>query len=75
MRTLRYAGFILFGTTLVKIFLYDLATLSAVARAGSFIAVGTLLLAAGAFYQRMLESDNDEERPENGSPAPPQALG
>ena len=75
VRTLRYAGFILFGTTLVKIFLYDLATLSAVARAGSFIAVGTLLLAAGAFYQRMLESDNDEERPENGSPAPPQALG
>ena len=71
LRALRYAGFILFAVTLAKIFLYDLATLSALARAASFIAVGTLLLVAGAFYQRMVEGDGDDEH--NGDPAPPSA--
>ncbi len=72
LRAFRYAGFVLFAATLAKIFLYDLATLSAVARAGSFIAVGTLLLIAGAFYQRLVERDDDNEE-QNGTPAPPQA--
>jgi uncharacterized membrane protein len=50
---LRLAGLALFGVTLAKIFVYDLAALSAVARALSFLAVGVLLLAAGFFYQRL----------------------
>ncbi len=50
---MRYAGLALFGVSLVKIFLYDLAELSSVARAFSFIFVGGLLLAGGFFLQRL----------------------
>lgn len=51
--SLKIAGFALFGITLAKIFLFDLATLSSVARALSFLAVGAVLLLAGFFYQRL----------------------
>jgi uncharacterized membrane protein len=51
--SLRIAGFALFGITLTKIFLFDLATLSSVARALSFLAVGAVLLLGGFFYQRL----------------------
>jgi uncharacterized membrane protein len=51
--SLRLAGFALFGVTLAKIFLYDLSTLSPVARALSFLAVGAVLLLGGFFYQRL----------------------
>jgi hypothetical protein len=50
---LRYGGLALFGLSLAKIFLYDLAELSSVARAFSFIFVGGLLLAGGFFLQRL----------------------
>ncbi|HSC92603.1 MAG TPA: DUF2339 domain-containing protein [Gaiellaceae bacterium] len=50
---LRLAGFALFGAALVKLFLYDLSTLSSVTRALSFLAVGAVLLLAGFFYQRL----------------------
>jgi uncharacterized membrane protein len=49
----RYAGLALFGVSLAKIFLYDLAELSSVTRAFSFIFVGALLLAGGFFLQRL----------------------
>jgi uncharacterized membrane protein len=52
-RQLRIGGFVLFGASLVKLFVYDLAFLSSVARAGSFLAVGAMLLAGGFFYQRL----------------------
>jgi len=50
---LRYAGLVVFGLSLAKIFLFDLAELSSVARAFSFILVGGLLLAGGFFLQRL----------------------
>jgi uncharacterized membrane protein len=56
----RLAGFALFGVSLAKLFLYDLAFLSSVARALSFLAVGALLLLGGFFYQRL--SGGLEER-------------
>ena len=49
----RYAGLALFGLSLAKIFLYDLAELSSIARAFSFIFVGGLLLVGGFFLQRL----------------------
>lgn len=55
--TVRYAGLVLFGLTLGKIFLYDLAELSSVARAMSFVAVGGLLLVGGFFVQRLGERE------------------
>jgi hypothetical protein len=59
---LRYSGLVVFGLSLAKIFLFDLAELSSVARAFSFILVGGLLLAGGFFLQRLssgLEPTND----------------
>jgi uncharacterized membrane protein len=50
---LRYGGLALFGLSLAKIFVYDLAELSSVARAFSFIFVGGLLLVGGFFLQRL----------------------
>jgi uncharacterized membrane protein len=50
---LRGGGFILFGISLGKIFLFDLPSLSSVQRALSFLAVGAVLLLGGFFYQRL----------------------
>jgi uncharacterized membrane protein len=52
-RELQFGGFALFGIALAKLFVYDLAFLSSIARAFSFIAVGALLVVAGFFYQRL----------------------
>lgn len=45
--------------SLAKLFLYDLTTLSSLARALSFLAVGALLLLGGFFYQRLSEQLED----------------
>ena len=58
-RELRYAGLALFGLTLAKIFLFDLAELSSLARAASFVAVGGLLLVGGLLVQRLGEREAD----------------
>jgi uncharacterized membrane protein len=50
---LRVAGFALFAVSLVKIFIYDLPSLSSITRALSFLAVGAVLLLGGFFYQRL----------------------
>ena len=52
-RSLRLAGLALFVLALGKIFLYDLANLSSLARAFSFLAVGGVLLVAALLYQRL----------------------
>ena len=49
---LRWAGIVVFGITLVKVFLHDMRDLDAVYRIGSFLALGTLLVAASFLYQR-----------------------
>ena len=50
---LRLVGFGLFGLAVVKLFLYDLAYLSSITRALSFLAVGAVLLLAGFFVQKL----------------------
>ena len=52
-RGLQLGGFALFGLSLAKLFVYDLAFLSSVTRALSFLAVGAVLIAGGFFYQRL----------------------
>ena len=72
---LQLAGFALFGVSLVKLFVYDLAFLSSVARALSFLAVGGVLIAGGFFYQRLSASQGDTAArptgPGSGAGAPP----
>jgi uncharacterized membrane protein len=53
LRALRRAGVLLFAAALVKLFVYDLSSLSSIARALSFLAVGAVLLLAGFVYQRL----------------------
>jgi uncharacterized membrane protein len=60
LRALRLAGFALFGLALAKLFLYDLANLSSITRALSFLAVGAVLLLAGFFYQRLTATQTRE---------------
>lgn len=50
---LRWAGLVAFALTLGKVFLIDMAGLDAAYRIGSFLALGVLLVAASALYQRM----------------------
>jgi uncharacterized membrane protein len=59
---LRRGGLALLLVTVGKVFLADLATLDSAARAGSFLAVGILLLAAAFAWQR--------QRPQAGLPEP-----
>jgi uncharacterized membrane protein len=61
-RGLQIGGFVLFGISLAKLFVYDLAFLSSVARAFSFLAVGGLILVAGFFYQRLAGGGHTEVR-------------
>ncbi len=58
-RALRLGGLGLLAVSLGKLFLYDLATLSSVTRALSFLAVGAVLLLGAFFYQRAAQ----DERP------------
>ena len=51
LRWLRLSGLGLFGLALAKLFLYDLAFLSSITRALSFLAVGAVLLLGGFFMQ------------------------
>ncbi|MCC7170802.1 MAG: DUF2339 domain-containing protein, partial [Planctomycetes bacterium] len=50
---LRWAGLAAFALTLGKVFVVDMAGLDAAYRIGSFLALGVLLVAASALYQRM----------------------
>jgi uncharacterized membrane protein len=61
-RWLRVGGFALFGLALAKLFLYDLAFLSSITRALSFLAVGAVLLFGGFLVQR-LGADRDSSAP------------
>ncbi len=54
-RALRFGGLSIFAIALVKLFVYDLAFLSSIARAFSFLAVGALITLGGFFYQRMTQ--------------------
>jgi len=58
---MRLAGFVIFGVSLAKIFLYDLSELSSITRAFSFLAVGAVLLFGGFLYQR-LSAELDERK-------------
>jgi uncharacterized membrane protein len=51
-RNLRIVAFVLFGITILKVFVYDLSFLERVYRIYSFIGLGVILLAVSYAYQR-----------------------
>jgi hypothetical protein len=56
-RPLRLAGLALLSLAIGKVFLFDLAKLDSLARVGSFVALGVLLLGAAYAYQRQAAKD------------------
>ena len=56
VREARLAGLALLSLAIAKLFFYDLANLSSINRAASFVVVGLLLLAGAYAYQRVRES-------------------
>lgn len=56
IRALRLYGLSIFGVTVAKVFLLDLAELRGLERAGAFLGLGLLLLALSYFYQKLAKS-------------------
>jgi hypothetical protein len=52
LRSIRIIAFVLFGCTILKIFIYDLSYLETLYRIFSFIGLGLILLAVSYAYQR-----------------------
>jgi len=52
-RRLRFGGLALIAIAILKVFLVDLATLESIYRAGSFVALGLLLIGCAFAYQRI----------------------
>jgi uncharacterized membrane protein len=67
---LRWGGFGLLGLSLAKLFVFDLANLSSLARAGSFLAVGLTLLAGGFLVQRLAREAPSARRRAEHDPSP-----
>ena len=61
----RYLAIVVFGATVLKVFLVDFSQLDSVYRIASSVVLGLLLLAASYLYQRQ------SERPAGASDAPP----
>lgn len=58
---LRWLGLSVFGLTVGKVFLADMAQLDVVYRIGSFLVLGALLLCASFLYQRSKAAENPED--------------
>ncbi|MCJ7784906.1 MAG: DUF2339 domain-containing protein, partial [Desulfobacterales bacterium] len=52
IQRLRIIAIVLFGITILKIFIYDLSFLQALYRIFSFVGLGVMLLATSYLYQR-----------------------
>ena len=52
VRTIRILAFVLFGITILKIFIYDLSYLETLYRIVSFVGLGIILMTVSFIYQR-----------------------
>jgi len=59
-RPLRYAAVALLAATLVKLFLYDLATIGSIYRIGTLIGVALIAFVASFLYQRFFDRTKDD---------------
>lgn len=62
-RTLRFGSAAVVVAVVIKVFLYDMASLDGVLRALSFIGLGVVLIGIGIIYQRLLRSTTDGAEP------------
>lgn len=61
-KPLRWGSIILFGITLVKLFLYDIKNIPAGGKIAAFILLGVLLLVISFMYQRLKKLIIDDEK-------------
>lgn len=61
----RFASLTVLLLAIAKVFLIDMGSLEGVARAGSFIGLGTALIGIALFYQRYVFAMDKREQPEN----------
>lgn len=61
-KPLRWVSIILFGVTLVKLFLYDIRNIPAGGKIAAFILLGVLLLVISFMYQRLKKLIIDDEK-------------
>jgi uncharacterized membrane protein len=61
-RELRAAALLVGGAAILKAFLFDLADLEGLYRAGSFLALGLCLVAVGWLYRRFVAEPSTETR-------------
>jgi uncharacterized membrane protein len=61
-RPIRYVAMVLFGITVVKVFVADLSGLEGIYRVLGLLAVGTILLLASFLYQRRKRTDGTVDR-------------
>lgn len=59
---LRISAFVLFGLTLVKLFFYDIAHLTTIAKTIVFISLGLILLVISFMYNKYAKSISDEKK-------------
>lgn len=59
-RPVRLIGFVLVAAALIKLVLFDLASLDGIARAGAFLGAGLVLLTAGVRYTRLVSAAKQE---------------
>jgi uncharacterized membrane protein len=71
-RMLRLMALLLLSLTIVKVFLFDLASLEKIYRTISFIVLGLILVAVSYLYQRYRQRTSELE-PTDDEPAPEQA--
>ncbi|MFH1231166.1 MAG: DUF2339 domain-containing protein [Planctomycetota bacterium] len=55
MPLIRWLSFILFASTIIKVFFYDLAELEAIYRITSFIVLGAILIGVSFLYQKFIK--------------------
>jgi uncharacterized membrane protein len=67
-KPVRLASAAVIGLTTVKVFLFDLASLTGIWRALSFIGLGLVLVGIGYLYQRLLFPPQRVTAPEAGTP-------
>jgi len=68
---LRHASLAIFMLTVLKVFLYDMAGLTGIYRALSFIGLGLALVAVGYFYRRFVFPPQAPQPPGGGTVAGP----
>jgi uncharacterized membrane protein len=57
---LRVAAIVLFGVTLIKLFLYDIASLNTISKTIVFVSLGVLLLIISFLYNKYKDIITDE---------------